>query len=139
MVFNLSAFFKALSIYNSFNIVPTKKEPECWSNSPSSICLKTSINLLDISGLTFTLATSVVNSYITINNHVTGYGYILIPSNFDQPSNLKNSTNGCLGFNVPYLLQSDMIIKDGNGFDVRYKVYRTYNRTTGEANIWMCD
>jgi hypothetical protein len=100
---------------------------------------KTTINLLDISGLTFTLTTSVVNSYITINHNVTGYGYILIPHSFEQPSNLKNSTNGCLGFNVPYLLQSDMIIKDANGFDVRYKVYRTYNRTTGEANIWMCD
>ena len=42
---NNSAFFKALSIYSSFNILPTKNEPSCCPNFPFSIFSNTPKNL----------------------------------------------------------------------------------------------
>ena len=66
------------------------------------------------------------------------YGYILIPEDFVQPTEFKNSISGCLGFTVPYLQLNNVVIPDANGYDVTYCVYRTYNKTQGYLDVWMC-
>jgi hypothetical protein len=97
------------------------------------------ITLNDVNNLTFTLGNEIVNNYLTFSSNTNSYSYILIPSDFTQPTNFKNSHFGCQGFDVPYIQLSDITIVDNNGFDIIYNVYRTYNKTNGILDIWFCN
>lgn len=97
------------------------------------------ITLNDVNNLVFTLGNEIINNYITFSSNTNSYGYILVPSDFVQPTNFKNSHFGCQGFDVPYISLSDISILDANGFTVNYTVYRTYNKTNGVLDIWFCD
>lgn len=92
------------------------------------------INLLD-----FTLGDEIINNYVTFSSDTNSYGYILIPTDFTQPTNMKNSNLGCQGFDVPYIQLDNVNILDNNGFVIEYSVYRTYNKSNGEFDIWFCE
>jgi hypothetical protein len=124
-------------------VVPCDDNPFVYVNpAPKGIYFgKNSSPYFDvsmISDLTFNLRNSAVQSYISYNTPNMAYGYILIPENFDQPSAFKNSISGCLGFTVPYLQLNNVVIPDENGYDVTHCVYRTYNKTQGYLDVWMC-
>jgi len=55
---------------------------------------KTSIIPADATSLTFTNTSSVVDTYVTLPIGA-GYGYILIPTTFIQPSEFRDSNSGC--------------------------------------------
>ena len=97
------------------------------------------ITLNDIDNLSFTLADEIINNYITFSSNTNSYCYILVPSDFAQPTNFKNSSIGCQNFDVPYVELSNINILDANGFTVNYMVYRTYYKTNGALDIWFCD
>jgi hypothetical protein len=124
-------------------VVPCDDNPFVYVNpAPKGIYFgKNSLSYFDssiLSGLTFNLRNSAVQSHISYNTANMAYGYILIPETFDQPSAFKNSISGCLGFTVPYLQLNNVVIPDANGYDVTYCVYRTYNKTQGYLDVWMC-
>ncbi|UCH08819.1 MAG: hypothetical protein JSV55_07630, partial [Deltaproteobacteria bacterium] len=62
--------------------------------------------------------------YVTLSP-VEGYGFFLIPTNFDQPTDFRNSDEGCDNFNIPYTTLGTITIDDANGFPITYYVYRT--------------
>jgi hypothetical protein len=69
----------------------------------------------------------------------SGYGYLLIPSYMDQPSIIRNSTEGCAGFVVPIISKPDVTIPDIFGNSNIYKVYRTYVSTYSDVDLWLCE
>jgi hypothetical protein len=97
------------------------------------------ITLNDVNNLMFTLGDEIINNFITFSSNTNSYGYVIVPSDFVQPTNFKNSQFGCQGFDVPYISLADINILDANGFTVNYTVYRTYNKTNGVLDIWFCD
>ena len=101
--------------------------------------INTSVDLTNIGNLTFKTTHSAVNSYVSFMGNTNAFCYILIPSTFAQPSNLKNSSSGCLSFEVPYINMPDITISDSNGNEITYKVYRTFYKTNGDLDIWMCN
>jgi hypothetical protein len=66
------------------------------------------------------------------------YGYILIPISLPQPTAFRNSSIGCSGFNIPINNMGTIIIVDGNGFQINYNVYRTFNDFSGDVDCWLC-
>jgi hypothetical protein len=100
---------------------------------------QTSIDLLGINDLTFKQTNSAVDSYVTVVSNLNAYIFLLIPSSFAQPSDWKNSTVGCLQFSIPYISMPDIIVPDINGNNITYKVYRSFFRTNGNLDIWMCN
>jgi hypothetical protein len=97
------------------------------------------ITLNDVNNLMFTLGDEIINNFITFSSNTNSYGYVIVPSDFVQPTNFKNSQFGCQGFDLPYISLADINILDANGFTVNYTVYRTYNKTNGVLDIWFCD
>jgi hypothetical protein len=87
--------------------------------------------------LIFKPTTKAVDSYVTLPNGL-GWGYVLIPVSFDQPSDLRNSDDGCDNYNIPYEVLSNLVVNDINGIPVTYKVYKTINRTSSTVDVWMC-
>ncbi len=98
---------------------------------------QTTISVGDESSLTFTETNSVVSSYVTLDP-VEGYGFFLIPINFDQPTDFRNSNDGCDNFNIPYNTYNTITIDDSNGFPITYYIYRTTNKTFSSLDVWMC-
>ena len=98
---------------------------------------QTTISLGDETSLTFTETTKVTESYVTLDP-IEGYGFFLIPTNFDQPTDFRNSDDGCDNFNVPYTTLGTITIDDSNGFPITYYVYRTTNKTFSPIDVWMC-
>ena len=99
----------------------------------------TSINSADILSLTFTLSNGIVNNSVNFTSGVNSYAYIIIPMDFQQPSEFRNSDEGCKGFTIPVLTLGTVTIPDANDFDVKYIIYRTFNRTNGSLDMWFCD
>ena len=87
----------------------------------------------DTNNLTILVTNGVVNTYLSLPS-VSGYGYILIPSYFPQPTGFRDSTSGCSGFIIPMVNQSDITINN-----ITYKVYRTFNTTSASIDVWMCN
>jgi len=81
--------------------------------------------------------TNPINSYRTIPSG-SGYGYILIPTSLTQPSEFRDSINGCLGNIIPFNNIGTIIIIDANGFSITYNVYRTFFPFAGNVNVWLC-
>jgi hypothetical protein len=84
-----------------------------------------------------------VQSFNSTDIHIpivtgSGYGYLLIPSFMNQPSIIRNSSEGCAGFVVPIISRPDVIIPDIFGNPTIYKVYRTYVSTHAEVDLWLC-
>ena len=98
---------------------------------------KTSIIPADATSLTFTNTNSVIDTYKTLPTG-EGYGYILIPTTFIQPSEFRDSNNGCNGFLIPTVELGEINITDSNGFPVTYNIYRTFNTFAGDIDVWMC-
>lgn len=99
----------------------------------------TSITYENIIGLTFTLDTQIINNTIKLPISGPSYGYIIVPMEFVQPSEFRNSNEACTGFLIPMLTLGSIIIPDENGFDVKYIIYRTFNKTSGSVDVWFCD
>ena len=57
----------------------------------------------------------------------------------DQPTEIRNSSEGCAGFLVPIIGKPEVIIPDIFGNPTIYKVYRTYVATHSEVDFWLCD
>ena len=129
-------------IQNNYNLglngvsTTTTKAPSgyYYGKLPTSL-----ITLNDINNLIFNIDDKIINSYVTFSSNKNSYGYILVPSDFIQPTNFKNSIAGCQGFVIPYIQLSNIDILDTNGFTVNYIVYRTFNKTNGVLNIWFCN
>ncbi len=103
--------------------------------------VNTSITAAQASGLTNTaLVASVTNSYVTWPSTPSGpqYGYLVIPQNLSQPSNLRDSTTGCFGNNIPYSVIGTLTFGNIYGISTTYNVYRTTNAFAGALNVWMC-
>lgn len=101
--------------------------------------LNNALNLNVISGLTFTLGNTAINFSFNIPSLINGYIYILIPITFKQPTEFRNSNEGCKGFIIPMLSLGTIIIPDVNGFNVEYNVYRSFNKTASALDVWLCD
>ena len=94
----------------------------------------------EITGLTTTLVSNVVNNYVTLSPTLNPeYGYFIIPTGLTQPTDLRNSTSGCQGSNVPYTNEGTVIITNTYGLPVTYNIYRTVNLFAGTTNIWFCN
>lgn len=86
---------------------------------------------------------SNIQSFNSTDIHIpiatgSGYGYLLIPSYMDQPSIIRNSSEGCAGFVVPIISKPDVTIPDIFGNSTIYKVYRTYVSTHSDVDLWLC-
>lgn len=76
----------------------------------------------------------VVSAYYTVSaSSVPEYVYFSIPNTFAQPSDFRNSTLGCSGFNWPYIVQGTVIVGP-----ITYNVYRFTNQTAGALDAWLC-
>jgi hypothetical protein len=98
-----------------------------------------SIVASDVTGLTSALATTVINTTVTVP--ATGneqYLYIVLPTTFTQFSNLKESTAGCFGNDIPYSLQGTVSFNNVYGVSTTYNIYRTTNKFIGSQNVWFC-
>jgi len=107
-----------------------------WYYGKSS---NTSVLPAEITGFTNALVTSVTNSYVTLG--ATGgpeYGYLVIPTGLGQPSDLRNSTSGCFGSNIPYSLLGTTSFSNSYGVSTTYNVYRTTNAFVGSQSVWLC-
>lgn len=99
----------------------------------------TTISSGDVSNLLFETTNNPTDNYFTLPETVMPeYGYILIPIDSPQPSDFRDSDEGCDNFNIPTNLISTIIIIDANGFPITYNVYRTYWPFIGEVNCWLC-
>lgn len=100
----------------------------------------TSIGPSDITGLTSTLTSGVVNSYVTIpvDPSNTTYIYLVIPNTLAQPSDLRDSVAGCFGNNIPYTNLGTVTFNNAYGVSQTYNVYRTVNIVGGSLPIWLC-
>ena len=98
---------------------------------------KSSIVPADATSLTFINTNSVIDTYVTLVTGA-GYGYILIPTTFIQPSEFRDSNSGCSGFLIPTLELGEINITDSNGFPVTYNIYRTVVSFSGDIDAWMC-
>lgn len=90
-----------------------------------------------VATLTFDNRTSVVNTYVNIPQG-NGYGYILIPTGYTQPSNFVISTNGCDGLTLPTDNIGQIVVNDINNTPITYNVYRTFYNINGQISAWMC-
>lgn len=102
--------------------------------------VNTSLTAAQATGLTGTaLAASVTNSYVTLPSTASPeYGYLVIPTTLGQPSDLRDSTTGCFGSNIPYSLIGTLTFGNIYGISTTYNVYRTTNAFAGALNVWMC-
>lgn len=95
------------------------------------------------SGDTNTFSTGYTNNptngFISVSaSVVSGFIYVLIPNTLPQPSDFKDSTSGCFGFNIPFNNIGNIFIIDANGFSINYFVYKSSVSTFGSANVWLC-
>lgn len=91
-----------------------------------------------LGGLNSKTTNSIVNSYIGLEEGL-GYGFILIPSEMEQPTLFRNSNEGCVGFAVPMIDMGEITL-NGNGNNPNiYKIYRTYVSTHANVDVWLCD
>lgn len=91
----------------------------------------------DVTSLNIRYTNSVVGSYVDFVAG-SGWGYILIPTTFTQPSNFVNSVGGCDGISIPTNNIGTIVVNDINGFPVTYNVYRTFNDFVGQIYSYMC-
>jgi len=96
------------------------------------------LSIGDISSLTFINTNNPTNTYVNIPGEL-GYGYIVIPNDLTQPTEFRDSTGGCFGFNIPTNNIGTINLVDANGFLVTYNIYRTFFSFNGQTNIWMCN
>lgn len=89
-----------------------------------------------VSNLTFVYRNPVVDTFVEIPLG-SGYAYILIPQNLQQPNGFSPSDSGC-DESLPINFDSTVVINDANGFPVLYNVYRSYYPFVGKINVWMC-
>jgi hypothetical protein len=98
-----------------------------------------SIVASDVTGLTNALATTVINTTVQIPaTNDEQYMYIALPTTFTQFSNLKESTAGCFGSDIPYLLQGTVAFGNVYGVSTTYNVYRSTFKFIGLQNVWFC-
>lgn len=102
--------------------------------------VNTSLTAAQITGLTTTnLVSSVVNTAITFGTGATSeYLYIAIPNSLGQPSDLRDSTTGCFGSNIPYSNIGTRGITNTYGVLTTYNVYRSTNQIASAQNVWLC-
>ena len=100
-----------------------------------------SISGAQMSGLTGSdLVTNVVNGYVT--QPASGgaeYMYWCIPDILSQPSDIRDSTMGCFGTNIPYITLADIPITNTYGVAVNYKIYRSVVQTSASFTTWLCN
>lgn len=99
----------------------------------------TSITDGEITSLLSTgLTSGPVNSYVTLTPSGPQYGYLIIPDYMAQPSDLKNSSTGCFGSNIPYNNIGTTTIVNSFGISQTYNIYRTANAFNSPVDAWMC-
>ena len=91
----------------------------------------------ELNKLNTKITDEIVNSYIKLEEGL-GFGYILIPTEMEQPTLFRNSNEGCVGFAVPIIDMGEITL-DVSGEPNNYKVYRTYVATHSSVDIWVCD
>lgn len=102
--------------------------------------------------LTSKVTESIIDSYIGLEEG-SGFGYILVPKEMEQPTLFRNSNEGCLGFAIPMIDMGEITLgEDNNGNSNNsnnnsnngvnqsiYRIYRTYVSTYANVDIWLCD
>jgi hypothetical protein len=111
----------------------TPEAPKIYWGKFSGTSITSGDTILFSSGYT----NNPTNSYVTLPSG-NNYGYIVIPTGLTQPSEFRDSINGCLGNIIPFNNIGTIIIIDANGFSITYNVYRTYYPFTGNVNVWLC-
>ena len=98
-----------------------------------------SIVASDVTGLTSALATTVIDTTVQIPaTNDEQYMYIALPTSFTQFANLKESTAGCFGSDIPYSLQGTVTFGNVYGVSTTYNVYRSTFKFIGLQNVWFC-
>lgn len=92
----------------------------------------------DVSTFTFMETNNPTEIFVPFQ-YGLGYFYILIPTTLPQPTQFRDSDDGCSGFNVPINNVGQIIILDGNGFQITYNIYRSFFPSYGSLDIWLCD
>jgi hypothetical protein len=93
----------------------------------------------EFSKLTFSARNEAIKSSISFGDESLSYNYFLIPKDFKQPTNIKNSSKGCLGFDIPYLILGETEITFEDGQKQTFVVYRTVFMTRGILDVWFCE
>ena len=100
--------------------------------------------------LTSKVYKSIVNSYLSLEEG-SGFGYILIPKEMEQPTLFRNSNDGCVGFAIPMLDLGEITLgESSNNTNFNnsnnnsknqsiYRIYRTFVSTYANIDIWLCD
>ncbi len=91
----------------------------------------------DVNNLNIRYTNAAIDTYVDFN-YGGGYGYILIPSTFIQPSKFVNSEDGCDGIIIPTNNIGTVVVNNINGTPVTYNVYRTFNYFFGVSYSYMC-
>jgi hypothetical protein len=95
-----------------------------------------------LTNLSFITTSLPTDTYYNLPTKPTPeYGYILIPTSLNQPTEFRDSSSGCFGNNVPMdnTLIEQVVINDINGFPTTYNVYRTFYPFVGQINLWLCN
>lgn len=113
--------------------IPQPENPKLYFGKYAS----PTITLSGITSLSSIYRNAAVNSYvdIVVGN---GYSYILIPVGFAQPTEFRESTNGCYGSIIPMNNIGQIVINDINGYPTTYNIYRSFFSFYGQINSWMC-
>jgi hypothetical protein len=87
---------------------------------------------------------STIETLQTINLHLeivsgSGYVYILIPTNSDQPTMFRNSEYGCNGNIIPIITKPNINMIDNFGNSTIYSIYRSYVSTFSKVDVWLCE
>ena len=112
---------------------PGPENPKIYFGKYSS----PTIALSGVTSLSSIYRNIVVNSYVNISVGA-GYAYILIPVGFAQPTEFRESTNGCDGSIIPMNNIGQIVINDINGYPTTYNIYRSFFSFYGQIYSWMC-
>ena len=112
---------------------PGPENPKIYFGKYSS----PTITLSGVTSLSSIYRNIVVNSYVNISVGA-GYSYILIPVGFAQPTEFRESTNGCDGSIIPMNNIGQIVINDINGYPTTYNIYRSFFSFYGQIYSWMC-
>jgi hypothetical protein len=98
----------------------------------------TFVTSADTTSLTFLGTSNPLDNYVTFSAG-TGFGYVLIPVSLPQPTGFKDSSNGCVGNDVPMNNLGTINVLDINNFVITYNVYRTFFPFNGQLFCWLCN
>lgn len=146
---NISSSTATVTALNLYRITATDTQGTSFTRNITAFwrnrwyygkSVNTSITAAQATGLTGNaLVAGVTNSFVTLPVTASPeYGYLVIPQTLSQPSDLRDSTTGCFGSNIPYSVIGTLTFGNIYGISTTYNIYRTTNAFAGALNVWMC-